>query len=1580
LHLVDWLIPSEFQPTVSARLSLALIHFLWQGCVIACVALTLQGLLRRVTAAVRYWVHVIALGLMVGCVPATFVLLGSATGVPVQVSVAEGEATVDVTESTIVHADVAASSRSPIDLPAAAGDFMPAVVQIEPVGGDPVAVDQVSAVSASTQSLLTFRLHGWSGWLAAAYGFGVLAMLVRLSRSLLSGHELKTAAVAITEGALLTMIHRQAKCIGLKVAPTVRFCECVAAPTVIGVLRPVVLLPLSVATGLTPQQLEPLLAHEFAHIRRFDLCVNLLQRLIEAFLFFHPAVWIISRRVSMERENACDDLVLGAGWQRVNYADALVRMAEISSTAIDRKLTGQAIALAASGRNSSELKRRVMRVLSHDEPSRLKLTRAGLTTLFASLIVIALAPFVVPTFADSPSPERGADATVSDSGNSDRANEDDDKSNSIRSAERDYRAGKVAIDAVLKEHLARFKLEIAEVDSTADRIAVHRRRIERLKKLSRLEAELLKSGKDTSRRKPPAGEDALWKAEFQLDGVLAAYAHHWDVLYPHQMELDRGEKATVLQDSSILFESPGPEGSDSRFIFNPDDQPVTHFRFETLNHKSLPGGGPGRSPDGSFLLFALELYHVTPENAPQGEYIEIRTAYATDEDDRFPVSSATDFLSDTSWVAPSAEHPHEPVSSVLELYEPLKFGPDDRLAVKIDTGYDDQRMPGRVRISVASSEDSRQPGTVARTIATQSVRLCFTAGEKKTPLPGLQVIADRESYRVRSETFEVAASGTTDKDGVVTLDLPQGAMYFRLDSSQPIPYLRIPHGYTGHPGAYSRWIEVLPGVADQTFDFNLAEACELSIRIVDERTGKGIPGAKIGTENAVGEMWMQVLVPECIGANRPPRHFNSPGVRRTSDEAAPRGSPPESDYETDKDGYYRVHVGPREGWTYMIYSSPDEYEQPGIQELELKTPPGGRVKHIFKLRRKDAALERQAPDESEPDSSDDAATAPTGPWGHITGRFVLDGNFPSLPPLPISRDRTTLGESTADESLVVDSKTLGIANVGIYVRTKDVAVHPDYAKTASKGQSLQFKGPAIHPRLIPVRVGQPVIAKNANVVAHNAHFRTVFGQGSNVVIPPGQSIKIELTHREPVPIHITDAMHPFIQAWAIVTEHPYAAATNPDGTFEIRNLPAGELEFQCWHERAGFLAAQPEWKRGRFKINVEAGKTHDLGTIRIPVEQLKRPRSLRPREAVAASTVWGKPVKGVQAGLAYEFGEQQYQLGQNIPLLVRIRNHGDRPVDLLHAQAPVWINLNNYRLDPGPAVFLNQDERILPYERYRGPAGTWGVLGLGTPNLATRLTVLPNRTANVGRVLLPVRSKEWLGGSTVNVLAYRLPAGTHGVSLTHSFNATIDGAAVGDLTTGRLKLRLIEPQAESDADTKGREVADWMPVSNGIRMRTWTPQRIVSEGDPVLLFSDIQNVSGESLRFNNHKTCGCIPEVDGERLVFSGPITGPVPPPFTRGIELINVPTVLPQNWHSREPFKSIALKPGKHSIRVIFTAENDDGEIVEVTGQSIEIEVTPAPPVAPAPKEPANPPGTNPLETPASTETKSPKPSGRTD
>ena len=94
-------------------------------------------------------------------------------------------------------------------------------------------------------------------------------------------------------------------------------------PTVVGWLRPVILLPVSVITGLPATHLDAVLAHELAHVQRHDYLVNALQTIIETLLFYHPAVWWCSRQIRIEREHCCDDLVVEACRDRVAHGGRL---------------------------------------------------------------------------------------------------------------------------------------------------------------------------------------------------------------------------------------------------------------------------------------------------------------------------------------------------------------------------------------------------------------------------------------------------------------------------------------------------------------------------------------------------------------------------------------------------------------------------------------------------------------------------------------------------------------------------------------------------------------------------------------------------------------------------------------------------------------------------------------------------------------------------------------------------------------------------------------------------------------------------------------------------------------------------------------------------------------------------------------------------------------------------------------------------------------------------------------------------------------------------------------------------------
>jgi len=95
------------------------------------------------------------------------------------------------------------------------------------------------------------------------------------------------------------------------------------SPMVAGFFKPVIIIPGTVISGLPISQLEAILAHEIAHIRRYDHILIFLQVFANHILFFHPLAWFLSASINRERENSCDDLAIGIGIDPLNYIKAL---------------------------------------------------------------------------------------------------------------------------------------------------------------------------------------------------------------------------------------------------------------------------------------------------------------------------------------------------------------------------------------------------------------------------------------------------------------------------------------------------------------------------------------------------------------------------------------------------------------------------------------------------------------------------------------------------------------------------------------------------------------------------------------------------------------------------------------------------------------------------------------------------------------------------------------------------------------------------------------------------------------------------------------------------------------------------------------------------------------------------------------------------------------------------------------------------------------------------------------------------------------------------------------------------------
>ncbi|MHC4401842.1 MAG: M56 family metallopeptidase [Planctomycetota bacterium] len=361
------------------RLGLSLLHFLWQGAVVAMVVALITPALRRRSAALRYVVLLVALGLMALLPVATFCLIESPAAPIGSVALAERESGVasmvgdewfDEGTSLEFPLEAVEGARGPVTDPA----------------GD-AAVAQGEATSESAWIHWIGHIQPLLPWAVLGWGVGVLFLSVRLAANWLSVARLIERQVQPVADSVRQTAERLCESLGIRHAVTLLESALVRVPTVVGFWRPVILLPVSALVGLSPEQFESLLAHELAHIRRYDYLANLLQSVVETLLFYHPAVWWLSDRIRAERENCSDDIAVSVVGNRLLYAQALVDMAKLRNRQRD-------LAVAASG---SDLRSRIQRVMgvSTDGPSRPVIWWIGavlLTTLVLGMSTLPAHP------------------------------------------------------------------------------------------------------------------------------------------------------------------------------------------------------------------------------------------------------------------------------------------------------------------------------------------------------------------------------------------------------------------------------------------------------------------------------------------------------------------------------------------------------------------------------------------------------------------------------------------------------------------------------------------------------------------------------------------------------------------------------------------------------------------------------------------------------------------------------------------------------------------------------------------------------------------------------------------------------------------------------------------------------------------------------------------------------------------------------------------------------------------------------------------------------------------------------------
>ena len=296
-----------------------LLHFCWQGAVVAVVLWCVLEVLGERRSRVRYAASCLALGMMIALPLATFAHLASAN-----------------------H-----PQRAAFDGP---------VVSIEP--GMVLQVGE-GVMTAPLSERIAMALDHALPWVLLTWFAGVILFVVRLNVGLLVARKMRSIATTAVPAELQQAFDALRRRLGVERAVRLMHSALVQAPTVIGWLRPVVLIPASCLSGLSTMQIEAVLAHELAHIRRHDYLVSVLQSAIETLLFYHPAVWWVSRQVRRERECCCDEMAVAVGGDRLAYARAL-------SVLEERRAAMPELALGANG---GVLTMRIRRLLGHTEAS-----------------------------------------------------------------------------------------------------------------------------------------------------------------------------------------------------------------------------------------------------------------------------------------------------------------------------------------------------------------------------------------------------------------------------------------------------------------------------------------------------------------------------------------------------------------------------------------------------------------------------------------------------------------------------------------------------------------------------------------------------------------------------------------------------------------------------------------------------------------------------------------------------------------------------------------------------------------------------------------------------------------------------------------------------------------------------------------------------------------------------------------------------------------------------------------------------------------------------------------------------------
>ena len=341
-------------------LAWALIHFLWQGLAIAAIIELILLLCRSARPTKRYAICLVGLIAMAACPIVTLTCFAPAHA---DVQIAEEILGTPVLEDAPERSPVPNGTHTlpytedSIELPLEAA-IWPAV-ETELTSHDRVpdefaltAPEKPNVIEKSNSGSSRFSRSGFLSnrslfWIVCLWLVGVALCSVRLLMSWIGVWRLRSHTEPVSDQ-LVTRTKQLAELIRVA-QPLIRSSQRVTEAIAVGFLKPMILLPASWLAELSPDMLETIIVHELAHIRRGDLWVNLLQRVVEALLFYHPAVWWLSQRIRVERELCCDAVVVEATQNRLLYAETLEHVGRLSLCPVAKQSAESTLAVQSVG-------------------------------------------------------------------------------------------------------------------------------------------------------------------------------------------------------------------------------------------------------------------------------------------------------------------------------------------------------------------------------------------------------------------------------------------------------------------------------------------------------------------------------------------------------------------------------------------------------------------------------------------------------------------------------------------------------------------------------------------------------------------------------------------------------------------------------------------------------------------------------------------------------------------------------------------------------------------------------------------------------------------------------------------------------------------------------------------------------------------------------------------------------------------------------------------------------------------------------------------------------------------------------